>query len=97
MSKFFNSNPSSSTSGETFAFQEKLPRLPIPPLEDTCRRYLKALEGLQEADEHETTKKAVNDFLKNEGPMIQEKLLEWSETKDRCVSTIIPPPPPSHP
>lgn len=29
------------------ANQEKLPHLPIPPLEDTMKRYLKALEGLQ--------------------------------------------------
>lgn len=33
--------------GITFAGQDKLPHLPIPPLADTMKRYLRALEGLQ--------------------------------------------------
>ncbi|TFK62476.1 acyltransferase ChoActase/COT/CPT [Pluteus cervinus] len=67
--------------GKTFAHQEKLPKLPIPPLEETCRRYLRALEGLQDEEDHASTKEAVQDFLENDGPKIQEKLKEWA--KDR--------------
>ena len=70
-------------SSRTLAYQTKLPKLPIPPLEDTCRRYLRALEALQDQDEHEATKKAVQDFLENDGPVIQEKLKTWAEDKDR--------------
>lgn len=33
--------------GITMAHQDKLPHLPIPPLDDTMKRYLRALEGLQ--------------------------------------------------
>jgi hypothetical protein len=33
--------------GKTFAGQSQLPKLPIPPLEETMGRYLRALEGLQ--------------------------------------------------
>lgn len=33
--------------GKTFARQHELPKLPIPKLEDTCQRYLTALEPLQ--------------------------------------------------
>lgn len=33
--------------GRTMAGQDKLPKLPIPPLADTMKRYLRALEGLQ--------------------------------------------------
>jgi carnitine O-acetyltransferase len=70
----------------TFAYQKKLPKLPIPPLEDTCRRYLRALEALQDRTEHETTKKAVQAFLENDGPVIHEKLKTWAEDKDRYAS-----------
>ena len=47
----------------TFAGQSKLPKLPIPPLEETCQRYLRALEPLQDEEEHEATKAAVAEFL----------------------------------
>jgi carnitine O-acetyltransferase len=73
--------------GRTLAYQDRLPKLPIPPLEDTCRRYLRALEALQDEKEHAQTKAAVKDFLENEGPKIQEKLREWAKNKDRCGST----------
>ena len=36
-----------SSGGLTLRFQDKLPHLPIPPLEDTMKRYLSALKGLQ--------------------------------------------------
>ncbi|TEB24687.1 hypothetical protein FA13DRAFT_1756796 [Coprinellus micaceus] len=71
--------------GKTFAYQDRLPHLPIPPLEDTCKRYLKALEALQDEYEHEETKKAVKDFLENDGPRIQQKLIEWGKRKDSYI------------
>jgi hypothetical protein len=74
---------------QTFAHQSKLPKLPIPPLEDTCRRYLQSLEGLQDPKEHEVTKKAVKAFLENEGPRVQEKLTKWAAGKDRYVAEDI--------
>lgn len=58
----------------TFARQHELPRLPIPSLEDTCRRYLTALEGLQDAKEHERTRRAVEEFLHHDGQKWQEQL-----------------------
>lgn len=67
----------------TFARQGELPKLPIPPLEDTCRRYLTALEGLQDAKEHARTKLIVEEFLKGEGPRVQERLKEWAKNKAR--------------
>lgn len=35
------------TGGITFKFQDKLPKLPIPPIEDTTKRYLEAVKPLQ--------------------------------------------------
>ncbi|KAE9411136.1 acyltransferase ChoActase/COT/CPT [Gymnopus androsaceus JB14] len=72
-------------SGKTFASQDKLPKLPVPPLEDTCKRYLRALEALQDPEEYSKTKQVVKEFLENEGPEIQKKLKEWAATQDRHV------------
>jgi len=78
----------------TWAHQSQLPKLPIPPLEDTCRRYLTALKGLQDEQEHEKTKRAVEAFLHGDGPRAQEMLNEYAKNKDRCVvSTPLPEPP----
>ena len=78
----FSMNPPPS---RTFARQDELPKLPVPPLEETCKRYLKALEGLQDSKDHEETKKAVQDFLEGDGPRVQEKLKEWAADKARYV------------
>lgn len=37
----------SPTDGETFQYQNQLPKLPIPDLQDTAKRYLAALKPLQ--------------------------------------------------
>ena len=58
-------------------------------MEDTCKRYLKALEGLQDPKDYARTKAAVDSFLQGEGPKIQDKLLKWAETKDRYVIAFV--------
>ncbi|GAA5863841.1 hypothetical protein JCM8547_006081 [Rhodosporidiobolus lusitaniae] len=65
----------------TFAGQDRLPKLPIPPLEDTMRRYLRALEGLQTPAEHSRTQAVVSDFLKNEGPELHQRLKDYASTR----------------
>ncbi|OAV88309.1 hypothetical protein PTTG_05269 [Puccinia triticina 1-1 BBBD Race 1] len=58
-----------------------LPKLPIPPLEDTCARYIKVLEPLQTPKEHEKTKSVVQRFLKTDGPLLHARLQEYASTK----------------
>lgn len=79
----------SSQSNRTLAYQEQLPKLPIPPLEETCNRYLRALEGLQDEKEHEITKQTVKEFLETDGPKLHEMLVEYARDKARSVSTRI--------
>ncbi|KAF8332392.1 acyltransferase ChoActase/COT/CPT [Cantharellus anzutake] len=67
--------------GVTFKYQSSLPRLPIPCLEDTVRKYLRALEGLQDKHEYDRTRKAVAEFLKGEGPKVQQRLLGYAKDK----------------
>ncbi|KAJ5091710.1 hypothetical protein NUU61_006580 [Penicillium alfredii] len=71
--------------GLTFANQDSLPKLPIPDLEDTCRRHLDALAALQGPREHEDTKAAVRDFLKTDGPVMQEKLKNYASSKTSYI------------
>lgn len=73
------------SSGETFKNQNQLPKLPIPDLQDTTRRYLSALKPLQSPKEHEATKKAVEEFLINEGPKLQEKLKTYATDKSSYI------------
>ena len=64
----------------------KLPKLPIPKLEDSMRRYLRALEGLQDPEEHAKTSAVVKDFLDNgEGAKWQERLEEYDEGVDSYI------------
>ncbi|XP_019718380.1 carnitine O-acetyltransferase [Hippocampus comes] len=44
--------------------QEGLPKLPVPPLKQTCDNYLAALEPIVSEEELEHTRKLVEEFLK---------------------------------
>ncbi|KAL1871580.1 hypothetical protein VTK73DRAFT_2009 [Phialemonium thermophilum] len=71
--------------GVTFAYQDKLPKLPIPELADTCQRYIAALKPLQSPREHAETKHAVEEFLKQDGPELQEKLKKYAEGRTSYI------------
>lgn len=79
------SDEHSKKKGITFANQDSLPKLPIPELENTCRKYLDALAPLQTPREHEETKAAVQEFLKSDGPMLQEKLKAYASSKTSYI------------
>ncbi|KIJ46337.1 hypothetical protein M422DRAFT_66844 [Sphaerobolus stellatus SS14] len=81
-----STSPTIATQGKTFAGQSSMPKLPIPPLEETCARYLRALEALQDEEEHAATKSAVNEFLESgEGERAQKMLLEYAKDKDSYI------------
>lgn len=71
--------------GITYAAQDNLPRLPIPDLESTCKRYIEALQPLQTPKEHEDTSVAVREFLSSDGPYLQEKLMKYADGKPSYV------------
>lgn len=62
--------------GPMLRFENSLPRLPVPTLEETARRYLKSVHPLVNKDEFENTKEAVADFVKpgGVGEALQKKL-----------------------
>lgn len=62
----------------TYHFQKSLRRLPIPKLEDSCGRYLNAIQAIfGENNEFKETEKNVKLFLDGEGPgkNIQKKCM----------------------
>ena len=48
-------------------FQPSLPRLPIPPLEKTCQRYMNAQLPLLNGEALDNTKKLIDDFISGQG------------------------------
>lgn len=62
-------------------WQDSLPKLPVPTLEETAKRYLKSLHPLLSASEYEASKKAVEEFVRpgGVGSKLQEKLMAKRE------------------
>jgi carnitine O-acetyltransferase len=62
-------------------FENSLPRLPVPTLEETAARYLKSLQPILSPVELESSKKAVEEFIAPGGPgrKLQDKLLARRE------------------
>jgi carnitine O-acetyltransferase len=62
-------------------FEDSLPRLPVPTLEETAKRYLKSVHPLLSKSEYDATTKAVNEFVAPGGPgeKLQERLVARRE------------------
>ncbi|XP_069378643.1 carnitine O-palmitoyltransferase 2, mitochondrial [Paralichthys olivaceus] len=56
-------------------YQKSLPRLPIPKLEDTMRRYLAAQRPLLDDDQFRTIEKLAQDFQSGVGKQLHEELV----------------------
>ncbi|OQS05396.1 choline/Carnitine O-acyltransferase [Thraustotheca clavata] len=75
----------SSVKPRTFDGQNSLPKLPIPELEVTLQHYFRTVGVLQSNEEHEITRKCVEEFLTNEGPKLQELLIEYAQDKSSFI------------
>ena len=71
--------------GITFAGQDGLPKLPIPDLESTCKKYLESLKPMQSPREHSDTTFAIQEFLAQDGPELQEKLKTYAQGKTSYI------------
>ncbi|XP_049415888.1 carnitine O-acetyltransferase [Epinephelus fuscoguttatus] len=65
--------------GRYLTHQKGLPTLPVPPLQQTCERYISALEPILEMDELTHTKELVDEFKKAGG--VGEKLQKSLEKR----------------
>lgn len=71
--------------GITYSAQDHLPKLPIPELESTLKKYCDALLPLQTSREQEDTKAAAKEFLENEGKGLQERLKKYATGKTSYI------------
>src|SRR5450432_1546062 len=67
--------------GSMLRFEDSLPRLPVPPLEETSARYLKSLHPLLTKEEYAASEKVVAEFQKEGslGQTLQRRLLARRE------------------
>jgi carnitine O-acetyltransferase len=67
--------------GAMLRFEDSLPRLPVPTLEETAKRYLKSVHPLLSQTEYEATTKAVDEFVAPGGPgeTLQKRLIARRE------------------
>lgn len=59
----------------TMHFQKSLPRLPVPKLEDTIKRYLNAQRPLLDDEQYSKTEQLARNFQNGEGKQLHEELV----------------------
>eukprot|EP01100_Stratorugosa_tubuloviscum_P009324 TRINITY_DN38_c4_g2_i1.p1 TRINITY_DN38_c4_g2~~TRINITY_DN38_c4_g2_i1.p1 ORF type:complete len:729 (+),score=362.80 TRINITY_DN38_c4_g2_i1:56-2188(+) len=64
-----------------YELQDALPKLPIPSLEQTCRKFLASVKPILNEEEYEKTEKSVHDFFKGPGPILQHALKQYAKTQ----------------
>lgn len=69
----------------TFRHQSAIAKLPIPTLEESCARYLEYIYALQSPEEFAISKQRVEDFLKSDGPVLQQKLIAYDADKNSYI------------
>ncbi|KAI9763334.1 MAG: Carnitine O-acetyltransferase mitochondrial [Geoglossum simile] len=67
--------------GPMLRFQDSLPKLPVPTLQETAARYLKSVHPLLNKTEFENTQKAVAEFIRpgGDGEALQKRLVARRE------------------
>ncbi|KAG9476540.1 peroxisomal carnitine O-octanoyltransferase [Eleutherodactylus coqui] len=65
----------------TFQYQDSLPPLPVPPLEESLSKYCDSVKPFLNEDEYKTTCRIVKDFGNGVGKELHQKLLERARTR----------------
>lgn len=76
--------------GRYLAHQESLPKLPVPPLKQTCDRYLAALEPIVDAEMLNHTCRLVEEFQLpgGVGARLQKSLERRASTLENWVQLL---------
>ena len=66
---------------KTFQYQKTLPRLPIPPIEETIRKYLESLKPFGE-EVHKRAEKSARQFLEDGTAQKLQKMLKQRDARE---------------
>mmetsp|Transcript_26061 Transcript_26061/g.38534 ORF Transcript_26061/g.38534 Transcript_26061/m.38534 type:complete len:740 (-) Transcript_26061:64-2283(-) len=69
----------STATSSTYTYQSRLPRLPVPPLDDTLKKFLDTVQPLLSSTQFAETKEIVKDFKKKDGAKLQKMLKEYDK------------------
>ncbi|UIZ29418.1 hypothetical protein KXD40_003375 [Peronospora effusa] len=75
----------SKQSERTMQYQDELPSLPLPPLEQTLEQYIQSCEPLLTPSELEHTKAVCHDFLHGVGSQLQAILQERADSERNWI------------
>nr|XP_058153062.1 peroxisomal carnitine O-octanoyltransferase isoform X2 [Dasypus novemcinctus] len=70
-----------STEERTFQYQDSLPSLPVPSLEESLKKYLESVKPFANEEEYKKTEEIVQEFKSGIGEKLQQKLLERAQGK----------------
>ncbi|TIC02166.1 FACT complex subunit SPT16 [Wallemia mellicola] len=65
-----------------YAQQSKLPRLPVPALEETLEKYLESAKPFLSTDEFKNSKQLLDSFKDGQGKLLQQRLLKRASEKE---------------
>ena len=72
--------------GPTFAAQARLPKLPVPELEQSLRKLKDSLKPIaHHAEEYDAAVAKVDDFARGLGPKLQERLVKRRDETDHWL------------
>jgi len=71
--------------------QKPLPRLPVPTLDETLKKYLHSIKAVVSAEQYKRTNRLVEEFGKPDGlgTKLHEELLKFARTKDNWVIDFV--------
>lgn len=67
---------------------QALPKVPVPPLEQTMSEYLRALRPIVNEQQYEKAEKIVKQFSVQPGPKLHQYLVDKREAEDNWVRRI---------
>lgn len=70
-----------STEERTFQYQDSLPSLPVPSLEESLKKYLESVKPFANEEEYKKTEEIVKKFQNGIGEKLHQKLLERAKEK----------------